>query len=400
MRDRFGQWAPVGDVIVGVVCLAIAVSGVGNGLRDVAAPSVTWSQLPLFVLATLSLPFRRVLPVTTFTVVVSSVSVLCAIGWTPFVLDVPVAFAAYSLAVSRGRRSALVVLLAGQVVLGAATSVALLRGTVDGYVIHTMLATGALWFAGDAVRSGRLSTQAVAERAEIERTEHAERARSAARAERIGIARELHDVVAHSLTVMTVQAGVGARIGRAAPAAALEALQSIERTGRSAQDELRVVLGVLRDESGTTAPLSPTPGLDELGQLVEQVRRSGTDVALIRTDTHAMSASLELTVYRIVQEALTNVVRHADGATAEVWVGTGSESVQVTVTNTPGRRSLASEPGTSGVGHGLIGMRERVRAFGGSLDAGPRPAGGFRVSATIPRTPSTPLLGRDGRQRS
>lgn len=250
--------------------------------------------------------------------------------------------------------------------------------------IEFVLPMAAAWFVGDSVAARRRYQAGLAEQAERERAAEAERERQQVREERVRIARELHDVVAHALAVVTVQAGVGRRLMEKRAAEAAGALESIEAIGRTAQDELRVVLGLLRDEGIAEAELSPAPRLADLEDLVETVRASGTPVELhLAGIGRQLSPALELSAYRVVQEALTNVVRHAP--TARAWVdvamsGTGLR-IEVTDDGGPGRRR---EEQAGLPGHGIAGMRERVGAFGGSLAAGPRPEGGFRVLAEIP----------------
>ncbi|HZR52738.1 MAG TPA: sensor histidine kinase [Streptosporangiaceae bacterium] len=241
----------------------------------------------------------------------------------------------------------------------------------------------AAWFIGDGIAARRRYLAVLAQQAEWER---AERARQEVREERVRIARELHDVVAHSLTVITVQAGVGRRLMAKWPEEAGDALASIESIGRTAQDELRVVLGLLRDEQGEAASLTPAPRLTDLKELTETVRDSGNPVDLHFSGTdRAISPSLELSLYRVVQEALTNVVKHAPGARAVVDLTVSDTEVSLEVSNEPGAPGVASSVASGpGSGHGIIGMRERVGAFGGQLSAGPRPEGGFRVEARIP----------------
>jgi signal transduction histidine kinase len=200
-------------------------------------------------------------------------------------------------------------------------------------------------------------------------------------------ARELHDVVAHTLSVVTFQAGVGRKVGTARPAEALLALRAVEVTGRGALEELRRILGLLRDDDGEGASLVPAPGTADLGELADAVRAAGIPVTLAVTgDVTALPPAASLTVFRIVQEALTNVVKHARGAEASVQVRAGRDGVQIAVTDNG--RGLAADPEAAlpgeGARHGLVGMRERAAAFGGTLEAGPTAAGGFRVSAFLP----------------
>ena len=175
--------------------------------------------------------------------------------------------------------------------------------------IEGLVPLGAAWFVGDAVAARRRYERGLREQAEREQVADAERARKHVREERVRIAQELHDVVAHTLAVITVQAGVGRRLMAKRPEEASNALESIEAIGRTAQEELRVVLDLLREEGDVTYELSPAPRLMDLKQLVETVRASGTDVELHMTVSDGqLSPALELSLYRVVQEALTNVV--------------------------------------------------------------------------------------------
>jgi signal transduction histidine kinase len=239
------------------------------------------------------------------------------------------------------------------------------------------------WFVGDSVATRRRYLAGLAEQAERERVAEAERARQQVREERVRIARELHDVVAHTLAVITVQAGVGRRLADRRPEQANAALESIETIGRTAQDELRVVLGLLREEETGTAPLAPAPRIADVPGLVEAVRASGTPVELRMSGAERqLSPALELSVYRVIQEALTNVVKHAPGARAAVDLAVSAQQVRLEVADDggPGEGPLAG----LGPGHGIVGMRERIGAFGGRLVTGPRAERGFRVAAEIP----------------
>ena len=253
--------------------------------------------------------------------------------------------------------------------------------------IEAFLPLAAAWFVGDAVAARRRYQAGLAAQAERERAAESERARQQVREERVRIARELHDVVAHTLAVMTVQAGVGRRLMTNRPAEAGSALESIEKIGRTAQEELGVVLGLLRDEAPGPAELSPLPRLVDLKELAETVRASGTPVELQVTGTdRQLSLAVELSIYRVVQEALTNVVKHAPGAGATVEVAVSPAGIRMEIADNGPPHGLAgaSDGGRAAAGHGIVGMRERVGAFGGWLTAGPRPAGGFRVLAEIP----------------
>ncbi|MGH3183081.1 MAG: sensor histidine kinase, partial [Streptosporangiaceae bacterium] len=194
----------------------------------------------------------------------------------------------------------------------------------------------------------------------------------------------MHDVVAHALAVITVQAGVGRCLAGKRPEEASAALGSIETIGRTAQDELRVVLGLLRDGEAGTTPLAPTPRLIDVKDLADTARASGVPVELRMEGTdRQLSPSLELSIYRVVQEALTNVVKHAPGARAVAELTVSAGKVRLDVRDDGGPGGEAPRAGL-GAGHGITGMRERIGAFGGWLVAGPVAGGGFQVTAEVP----------------
>ena len=212
--------------------------------------------------------------------------------------------------------------------------------------------------------------------------EREERARQAVVEERVRIARELHDVVAHAMSVIAVQAGVGHHVGQAQPAQALSALGAIETTSRAALNEMRHLLGVLREDGQSSGDLVPAPSLRDVPALLRQAEGGGLTARLEITGTPAdVSPGLDLSAYRIVQEALTNAIKHG-GANADVRLAYTPQSIRIEITNSPS----AEHDGDPHVaaGHGLIGMRERVAVFGGDFVAGARPGGGFRVAATLP----------------
>jgi signal transduction histidine kinase len=253
--------------------------------------------------------------------------------------------------------------------------------------IQALLPLAAAWFIGDSIAARRRYQAGLAEQAERERAAEVELARQQVREERVRIARELHDVVAHTLAVITVQAGVGRRLMARRPEEASSALESIETIGRTAQEELRVVLSLLRDEETRTAALAPAPGLVDVKELVETVRAAGTPVDLQLSGTdRRLSPALELSVYRVVQEALTNVVKHAPGARATVYLAVSAHQVRLGVTDdgAPAGHPAGSDGPARGPGHGIVGMRERIGAFGGWLVAEPTAERGFRVIAEVP----------------
>jgi signal transduction histidine kinase len=324
--------------------------------------------------------------------------VVTALAVAPMVLGAPslaaslaLGLAGYQVAAGRPRRSSIRGVIAAAGVLGAALAFAgITNGSAPLAVlgVENFLPLAAAWFIGDSVAARRRYMAGLAEQAERERAAEAERASQELREERVRIARELHDVVAHTLAVITVQAGVGRRLMAKRPEEASSALESIEMIGRTAQDELRVVLGLLREEKTEAVALAPAPRLVDLKELVDTVRASGTPVELRTSGTDGqLSPALELTVYRVVQEALTNVVRHAPGARAIVDVAVGAAQIRLEVSNGgPSGRSAGAgpRPPIPGTGNGIVGMRERIGAFGGWLVAEPLAGGGFHVLAEVP----------------
>jgi len=269
------------------------------------------------------------------------------------------------------------------------------------------------WMTGYSVRQRRLYAQML---------QH-EAASSAVNEERLRIARELHDVVAHSMSVIAVQAGYGQYVIDDNPADARDALGAIQATSRDALEEMRRMLGVLRQQDASPgpargappptagppptadpslagmpepraearataagAPLAPAPGLADLDRLIQRTHGAGVQVSLERSGrVRAVPAGVDLSAYRIIQEALTNVVRHAGGgARCAVSVGYGDEALDIRVTDDGGQSLVLTPAAVIGTGHGIIGMRERANLCGGEFSAGPLPDGGFQVTATLP----------------
>ena len=236
------------------------------------------------------------------------------------------------------------------------------------------------WYIGRRVRIRGEYLTILQERAAYLERERAAEARRAVADERARIARELHDVVAHRVSMMTVQAGAAKTVAADDPAGAFQAMEAVEQAGRQALGELRHLLGVLRPEAEVDG-LGPQPRLAEVPRLVDQLRGAGLEISLtidgVPTD---LPARVDLSAYRIVQEALTNVLKHAGpGARTEVRLSADNGRVAIEVADTG--RGGTILPGS---GHGILGMRERALLLGGSLDAGPRPGGGFQVVARLP----------------
>jgi signal transduction histidine kinase len=236
------------------------------------------------------------------------------------------------------------------------------------------------WLAGFSL-SGRAEREAdLARRAQVLEEEREQQALLAVAGERARIARELHDVIAHSVSVMTVQAGAARLLLAQDPEQAREPILAVEQTGREALAETRRLLGILRSDM-TEAELEPQPGMASLDTLVERTRRAGLPVELtIEGDPVKLPAGLDLTAYRIVQEALTNAIKYAGPANAWVTIRYGQDAIDLEISNDG--RTLESQNGSGG--HGLAGMRERVSMYGGTVEAGPHPVRGFVVRARLP----------------
>lgn len=347
-------------------------------------------------LALLPLAWRRVRPVAS-AAAVYTVVLLQMLLVTPllFPTDLVVLVALYSVTV-HGPRWAHRLAMAG-VVAGAALLVGLsvdsLQWAAAVFLAAFAVAVGlSVWAFGLVRRSRRETLEALVDRAERLEVERDQQALIATSAERARIAREMHDIVAHSLSVMIAQADGGRYAAQADPPAATRALETISETGRAALTDMRRLLGVLREQPGDHAQprpgvlpngdTAPQPAEGDIEQLVEHVRSSGAHVSLVRMGTpRSLPPGVGLTVYRIAQESLTNVLKHAgprpDVTVLVQWL---PDAISLEVTD-DGRGAAA---GSDGQGSGLRGMGERAALFGGTVTAGPRPGGGFRVRAHLP----------------
>jgi signal transduction histidine kinase len=293
----------------------------------------------------------------------------------------------YSVAAWGSRRAAL--LAGGVAVVVVVVVMSLPRADADVVdAAFVSLSLAGAWVLGDRARVQRALAAELQERAVRLERERAEEARRAVATERARIARELHDVVAHHVSMMVVQAEAGPVVVERDPARAAGAFEAIAATGRQALVEMRRLLGVLRgDGDGDAAPsLAPQPGLAQVPSLVEQVGRAGLRVELVVEGPEApLPAGVDLSAYRIVQEALTNALRHGGAGRARVVVRYGEHDLELQVTD-EGRSNGSPPVGRSqgAQGRGLLGMKERAALFGGELHAGPAGAGGFTVLARLP----------------
>ena len=337
----------------------------------------------LVLVHTVPLAARRRFPGTVLALCVASALAFAALFMMPVFLGPAILVAVYSVAAYGDRWVSLAGLVVAELGLGA---VQLTPGRFERSSLLLFLGVIAVaWVLGHFVGDRQVYAARLEERtAELEQARE-ELARRAVVEERLRLARELHDVVAHAMSVIAVQSGVGAHVAASQPEEVGKALAAIEATSRGALTELRRLLGVLRQDSEPQASLMPVPGLANLDSLLAEVGKAGLAVRVRVEGTPApLPAGVDLSAYRIVQEALTNVVKHAGPAHAQVTIGYRDQDVTVEVID-DGRGALTpAGDGRVGTGHGLIGMRERVAAFGGDLEVGPRPGGGFRVAARLP----------------
>jgi signal transduction histidine kinase len=322
--------------------------------------------------------FRRRAPLATLVAATVPVLFIAGLDYQTAVVSQTLLIATYSLGAYAANRARAYGLGFIVVALFIARIVAPDLGNA-GLAFNLAIFAAAYLF-GSTVRNRRLYMKELEERAVALEHERDEEARRAVADERLRIAQDLHDVVAHSMGVIAVQAGVGGHVIDSDPAEAKKALEAISHTSRTTLAEIRRMLGVLRADS--EAEYAPAPGLADLDRLVRDVRAAGVDVEVrAEGDPSAdLPPGVEFTAYRIVQEALTNVIKHAGRARVEVVVRHAPAALGIEVTD-DGRGINGHAPDG---GHGLMGMRERVGVYGGAFEAGPRTGGGFRVAATLP----------------
>jgi signal transduction histidine kinase len=372
--QRNPAWA---DALAGVAGAIVLVAIAGLGFRDEGLDPIAY---PCSAVAGLAFAVRRRLPIVTFALVIAAIAVFGATGQPGGPIYATTYLAALNLAVLRPMRTWLPWTAAAAIVLVAANSVG------QGFSLHLipvallLLATPKL--AGDAVRARRLRVETLEARVSLAEQETLRRVAE----ERLRIAREVHDVVGHGLATITLRAGVADRLADRDPAEVREALRAIRQVSKESLAELSALLGVLRGEDEDGAPeRAPRPDLRALPRLVDGLREAGMDVAL-ELDAGEAPVVPEVVAaagYRIVQEALTNVARHAGpDASARVRLARRDGMVEVEV-----RDDGRGATGPVRPGGGLTGMRERAAALGGRFEAGGAPTGGFRVWAALPVVP-------------
>ncbi len=371
-----------------IATLLLMLSLLHYALRHGPVAQAGVSNLVLMIGASACVALRRHMPMTSL-MVMAALTALAAIGGDAFAAEIFIVFPMYQVASGFERRRSLVALAVVLVVVTGGSTIRFLSVVTSGWNVSSAVAAVTAWFIGDSVRVRRTYVAGLAEQAEQRQREVVERAQRSVAEERLRIARELHDVVAHSLSVIAVQSGVGRHVIDEQPAQAKIALAAVETTSRSALDELRRMLGVLRHDDQAAPSLTPTPGVGDLEHLADQVRAAGVVVTIRCSSVVAteLPPSVDLTVFRIVQEALTNVVKHAGPSSVVVEIRDDADSLVVEVTD-DGLGPLSYHANIAGDveegHHGIAGMRERVAIFGGSLRTGHRLEGGYRVTASFP----------------
>jgi signal transduction histidine kinase len=396
------------DALLGLLVAAMQVQGTTAKPQDVGSRPLTDFGNLGYVLLTVSglmLVLRRRWPAPVFIAVALASLVYYTIGFTDGPGWIALFVALYTLtAYGDGRRS---LAIAGVGISVLATGWLIAAADIEpraaiGWVFFRIAASVMAAALGESVRSRRVIAAEALERARRAERTREEEARSRVDAERLRIAREVHDTVAHAIAIINVQAGVTAYTLDKRPERAREALVTIEQTSAQALHEMRAILGVLR---GSDNGRRPDPGLGQVNELTALAREAGLDIKLQVTPPAApLPSAVDHTAYRILQESITNVIRHVGPTRVTVTLDYGTEVLEVRVSDEGGRdapgdgaagpRAPAGHPagtvtgGSAEPGRGIVGMRERCGLLGGELTAGPRPCGGFEVKARLPLAPA------------
>jgi signal transduction histidine kinase len=351
-------------------------------------PVGSWAHAGLLLVSGLVLAVRRRWPTAVFGIVAAASVVYYSAGYPDGPGWVGLFVALYTLtAYGDGRRS----LRIATGSLAVLTVVWLLTADLEprgaGWVFFRIGTAAMAVTLGESMRMRRVLAAEAHERADRAERTREEEARRRADAERLRIAREVHDTVAHAIAIINVQAGVTAHVLDKRPQQARETLVTIEQTSARALRELRATLGVLTDTADNGR--SPTPGLGQVEELAQMAREAGLDVEVEVDPLRELPRAVDTAAYRILQESITNVIRHAGPARVTVSLTYGAEDLRIRVTD-DGRGG--SRPSTDGSGRGIVGMRERCELLGGHLTAGPRPVKGFEVRARLPLQPELPKV--------
>ncbi|HEX5335781.1 MAG TPA: histidine kinase [Propionicimonas sp.] len=378
--QRFTQTHPdLSDVLLAALLLAVALLSVATtpaASGGVALAAPIWV---LLIAGIVPLAFRQRAPLLVLLLTSVPIVMLVWLGFTPGVLGAGLFIACYTVGAWSPTRQLVVAVI---VTSGMLAVVGLLwpQDLNPMQVVQNLVLFTTSFAIGRSARARRAAIELATEQAALLAVQQAELARQQVTEERLTIARELHDVVAHSLGVIAVQAGVGSHVSGTDPEEARRALDAIATTSREALQEVRSMLGVLRSDSDSV-DYEPRTSLADLPRLLDRTRMSGVPVEIDETgQAEPLAAGVELAACAVIREGLANAVRHAHGAPARVLLEHGPGRLGIEVRNGPGRR-LA---GTGGTGHGLQGMRERVQLWGGSMEASPSEDGGFRLRVDLP----------------
>ena len=372
----WGRWRIPGtaDLVASAVLTATVQTEVWLAADTSGRPIVATS----FAVGTLAAAWHRIAPMTALAVAFTGLFVIPSLLGFTHASDFAWLVAVLGMMASAGfhARRPLLALVTGLAL--ASLGVGLSTGWIVGDLAFAWLLLSGAWLAGRAVANRALREEMAEQRARHVEQQAQWRAAAAVAEERLRIAREMHDVVAHSLSVMTLHAGGVRRLLRPEQERERAALEAVERTGRESLAEMHRMLGVLRGPG--TADAAPAPGLGRLPELLEPLRTAGLRVDLtVSGDVRPFPPGLEQAAYRIVQEAVTNVLRHAGATRLACTVHHAAATMEITVVDD----GAGSGPVSTG-GHGLVGMRERAAAYGGTLSAGPLLEGGFAVHAVLP----------------
>ena len=378
------------DAVLAAVLLALAIPGAMLNGPNAAIPAARWPALLLTIMAAAVLPQRREHPRGVAILTAACALAVTALGYNPSVmLLAPLMVALFALANRTDRKTANIIAFTAIAAVVPAAVILSPHETIALTVIAPAFCLLLPLALGTTARVRRDYLAAVETRAELAERTREHEARHRVADERVRIARELHDVVAHHLALANAQAGTAAHLVRTRPEQTREILAELTRTTAAALRELKATVGLLRQGDEPDAPLQPAPGLAQLPELTGSFASTGLEVTVSTEGTpQPLSPGVDLTAFRIVQEALTNVAKHSTTKSARLHLAYSAERVTIAVCNDASGGRLP--PSGSNTGYGLIGMRERAQAVGGSVHTGPRPEGGYEVVARLPLEPAGP----------
>lgn len=396
--DRSRRWALsdplVQDAIIASLLTALSLVGlltrthvdIPEGGTDSGNPALDGLGLALALLQTVPLVWRRVAPIAVLAVITSAMFLFFTLGYFPSFASFGFLLALYTVAAHRDRRISIPAALAS-----AGVVLLILYVSREPIELDTIFAeglvVGAVWFIGDGLRVKRSQVVSLEDRATRFEREREEAARRAVAEERRVIARELHDMVAHKVSVIVAQSVAAQRVFDAEPEESRAVLGSIEDSGREALVEMRRLLGLLRTDDDRPDDRDPQQGLSDIESLLAQVREAGLPVVLmVEGEPQPLPPGLDLSAFRIVQEGLTNVMKHAGATRATVTIRYGPSGLELTIVD-DGRGYDSTDSGPPRARYGHLGMRERVGLFRGQLRVGPRFGGGYEVVAFLPLDP-------------